>query len=448
MRCSRWTRPTSGGGDRRYRGTVTRRTRGAAAAEGLRHIISFDVRGGADGIRCARLNDQLHSRRWSRDRRRADSAGALRVVWLSVGSKGSRISGPISTARCASRSSVRRQRQLLSWPMRIGVDLGGTKIEGIAIADGGASSPAARGSRRRAATTRRRSTAVDGPGARRSSGTASAQGTVGVGMPGAISPATGLIKNANSTWLNGRPLGDDLDARSRPRRCASPTTPTASRCRRRPTARGRGARRRLRRDPRHRHRRRHRGRRRVLVGANAIAGEWGHNPLPWPRRRRSPGPPCYCGRRGCIETFLSGPALARDYHGARVGRSTARRWTSPRAPTAGDGRCADAIARYEERLARALASVINVLDPDVIVLGGGLSNIDRLYDDVPAALAAIRLLRSRRHAAGARQRTATRAACAARRGCGKRRTTELTQSPELAEQTIVLRASRSLLGCF
>ena len=118
---------------------------------------------------------------------------------------------------------------------------------------------------------------------------------------------------------------------------------------------------------------------RVWTGPNAIAGEWGHNPLPWPRDGEWPGPACYCGRTGCIETFLSGPGLARD-HGA-AGRRHRRAAPSPRAQPRRRRRAA--LARYEERMARALASVINVLDPDVIVLGGGLSNLARLYERVP-----------------------------------------------------------------
>jgi fructokinase len=121
--------------------------------------------------------------------------------------------------------------------------------------------------------------------------------------------------------------------------------------------------------------------RRPLVGANAIAGEWGHNPLPWPQDRELAGRPCYCGREGCIETFLSGPALEADY-----ARATGRRVGAAEIATkaaAGDAEAEAVLARYEERLARGLAHVINLLDPDAIVLGGGLSNIARLYETVP-----------------------------------------------------------------
>jgi fructokinase len=121
--------------------------------------------------------------------------------------------------------------------------------------------------------------------------------------------------------------------------------------------------------------------RRVWVGANAIAGEWGHNPLPAPLDAERPGPACYCGRFGCIETFLSGPGLAADYAASGSDAQDVREIV--RRAAAGEGAAIACLARYEDRLARALASVINVLDPDAIVLGGGLSNLDRLYTAVP-----------------------------------------------------------------
>jgi len=120
---------------------------------------------------------------------------------------------------------------------------------------------------------------------------------------------------------------------------------------------------------------------RILEGANAIAGEWGHNPLPWPRDAERSGPVCYCGKKGCIETYLSGPGLARD-HGLITGQTLSTAEIAQRAQQ-GDALCAATLERYEDRLARALAAVINILDPDVIVLGGGLSNIARLYPNVP-----------------------------------------------------------------
>jgi fructokinase len=120
---------------------------------------------------------------------------------------------------------------------------------------------------------------------------------------------------------------------------------------------------------------------RVLTGPNAIAGEWGHNPLPWPREGEWPGPPCYCGKTGCIETFLSGPGLARDFAAGRPDRVTAEEVATRAA--CGEPEAEQALVRYEDRMARALASVVNVLDPDVVVLGGGMSQLARLYETVP-----------------------------------------------------------------
>ena len=116
----------------------------------------------------------------------------------------------------------------------------------------------------------------------------------------------------------------------------------------------------------------------VLTGANAIAGEWGHNPLPWPTDAERPGPACYCGKHGCNETWLSGPGLARDHFAHHGQTLTADAIANSPAPA-----CLASLARYEDRLARGLANVINLLDPEVIVLGGGLSNIARLYENVP-----------------------------------------------------------------
>jgi fructokinase len=205
--------------------------------------------------------------------------------------------------------------------------------------------------------------------------------TVGVGTPGAVSPATGLIKNANSVWLNGKPLLRDLRrALGREVRLANDADCFA--LSEATDGAGRGARVVF-------------GAilgtgvgggivvdRRVLTGPNAIAGEWGHNPLPWPQDDERPGPECYCGRSGCIETFLSGPGFERDdARHAGVHRSASE--IVARA-AAGDDQAAASLGRYEARLARALGSLINVLDPEVIVLGGGLSNVDRWYETVPA----------------------------------------------------------------
>jgi len=264
--------------------------------------------------------------------------------------------------------------------MRIGVDLGGTKIEAIALASSGAVA-----ARRRVATPRDDYPAtLDAVAAlvlevEREAGSGPA--TVGVGMPGALSPATGLVKNANSVWLNARPLAADLAARlPRPLRFANDANCFALS----EASDGAAA-----------------GARlvfgvivgtgvgggvvmdgRVWTGPNAIGGEWGHNPLPWPQAGEWPGPPCYCGKTGCIETFLSGPGLARDH--AQTGAPPLDAAAIVSRAAEGDAAAAAAIDRYEDRMARALAGVINVLDPDVIVLGGGMSNVARLYAAVPA----------------------------------------------------------------
>ena len=265
--------------------------------------------------------------------------------------------------------------------MRIGVDLGGTKIEGIALSDDGACLarqriPAPSGDY--AATLRAVAGLVAAIEAR-----TGRSGSVGCGTPGALSPFSGQLRNANSTWLNGRPLDRDLaEALGRPVRIAndadcftlSEATDGAGRDARSVfgvilgTGCGGGI----------------AIGGRLLAGPNAIAGEWGHNPLPWPRDAESPGPPCYCGRCGCIETFVSGPGLAGD-HALASGREQ----TPPEilaAATAGDADALATLERHADRLARALASVINVLDPAVIVLGGGLSNLPYLYERLPGLI--------------------------------------------------------------
>ena len=263
--------------------------------------------------------------------------------------------------------------------MRIGIDLGGTKIEAAALEDDGCLL-----TRHRQPTPR-----GDYEGTLRAigglvatvEGETGRHGTVGIGMPGAISPATGLVKNANSVWLNGRPLGRDLETTlGRPVRLANDANCFALSEALDGAAAGAaivfgviigtGTGGGLVVDGR------------VLTGANAIAGEWGHNPLPWPRDDERPGPACYCGKRGCIETFLSGPGLSRD-HLIETGQELEARAIA--ALAAAGNRAAEAtLSRYEDRMARALAAVINIVDPAVIVLGGGLSNVRRLYATVPA----------------------------------------------------------------
>jgi fructokinase len=262
--------------------------------------------------------------------------------------------------------------------MRIGLDLGGTKIEGVALDENGVQLD-----RRRVATPREdyEATVRAMAGIVRDLEAATGRrGTVGVGMPGAISPASGLVKNANSTWIIGKPLDRDLSAAlGRPVRLANDANCFALS----EAVDGAGA-----------------GARvvfgvivgtgtgggvvvdkHVLMGPNAIAGEWGHNPLPWPREDEWPGPPCYCGKTGCVETFLSGPGMARD-HLQATGEAIGAPEIAARAER-GDAAARATLARYEDRMARALAVVLDILDPDVVVLGGGMSQIARLYDAVP-----------------------------------------------------------------
>ena len=249
--------------------------------------------------------------------------------------------------------------------LRIGIDLGGTKIEAIVL-DG-----ASEAFRKRVATPRGDYEATIRAVAAlvKEAG----EGTVGVGIPGNLSRVTGLVKNANSTWLIGRPLKQDLErAIGREVRlendanCFALSEATDGAGKGSAvvfgvilgTGVGGGV----------------VAHGKLLAGPNGIAGEWGHNPLPAPTADDLPLPACYCGRFGCIETYLSGPGLSNDY------RKKTGETLTPEQIVALDG---DSLSRYVERLARALGSVINVLDPDVIVLGGGMSNVARLYTEVP-----------------------------------------------------------------
>ena len=262
--------------------------------------------------------------------------------------------------------------------MRIGVDIGGTKIEVGALDDDGHFL-----ARHRAATPAGDYAAIIAlvcelvHATERELGRS---GSIGVGMPGALSPATGLVKNSNSTVLNHRPFDRDLIAAlGRPVRFANDANCFALS----EAIDGAGA-----------------GAGvvfgailgtgvgggividgRVLVGANAIGGEWGHTSLPWPELSEVPGPLCYCGKRGCVEAFLSGPSLARD-HREIEGQEVDAATLAAR-DLAGDAAAGRSLARYEDRLARALAGVINLIDPDVIVLGGGVGQTERLYQNVP-----------------------------------------------------------------
>jgi fructokinase len=269
--------------------------------------------------------------------------------------------------------------------VRIGIDLGGTKIEAIALADNVTGAGTAL-LRHRVPTP-----AGDYAGILKAvaelvvftESKAGQSGTVGIATPGAISPATGLLKNSNSTALNGKPLDRDLEAclgrqirMENDANCLALSEAVDGAA---ANARvvfgvilGTGVGGGVVID------------RQVHVGRNKIAGEWGHNPLPWARADELPGPHCYCGKRGCIETFLSGSGLTRDYR-ARSGRQKTA-VAIAEAATAGDPLAKQCLDLYRDRLARSLASIINVLDPDMIVLGGGLSNLACLYPGLPALL--------------------------------------------------------------
>ncbi|NCA82924.1 MAG: fructokinase [Opitutae bacterium] len=271
--------------------------------------------------------------------------------------------------------------------MRLGIDLGGTKTEIIALDEGGTGIY-----RKRVDTDPGRYEAIIATLAGLVAEAESAlgrRGTVGVGIPGAISAKTGLVKNANTNALNGHPLDQDLGrALHREVRCMNDANCLALS----EAVDGAGA-----------------GRRVVFAailgtgcgagialdgrpwaGSHLVAGEWGHNPLPWMTPEEFPGPACWCGKSSCIEKWISGTGFADDYARAAGATGSARlrgEQIVARAHT-GEAAATDALARYAHRLARALAHVINVLDPDVIVLGGGMSNVDELYEWVPPQLPA------------------------------------------------------------
>lgn len=271
--------------------------------------------------------------------------------------------------------------------VRIGIDLGGTKIEGLALDDSGGEL-----ARLRIATPQHDYEAtvaaivsvvseLERRVAELRAGTGAA--SVGVGIPGTIVRGAGLVKNANSTWLNGRPLERDLSkALGREVRCANDANCLAVSEATDGAAAGaavvfavilgtgcgggiamRGQ---------------------VHVGPNGVAGEWGHNPLPWARAEELPGPECYCGRRGCIETWISGTGLARDHERVTGVRLSGEEIV--RAAEAGDAAAEGSLRRLEDRIGRALAGVVNLLDPDVIVIGGGLSKLERIYRNVPKVI--------------------------------------------------------------
>lgn len=265
--------------------------------------------------------------------------------------------------------------------MRIGIDLGGTKIEALALSDDGREL-----ARHRVSTPRHdyEATVAAMVGlVQRLEQETGATGTVGAGIPGSIRASTGLIKNANSTWLNGRPLREDLShAMQREVRLAndanclavSEATDGAARGRHMVFAviLGTGCGGGIAIDGR------------VHAGPNGVGGEWGHNPLPWPQPQELPGPLCFCGLQGCLERWLSGTGIALDYAAATGNTLTTREiaalWQ------AGDEAATANMERFEGRLARALSSAVNILDPDIIVIGGGVSRIDRIYEDLPGLI--------------------------------------------------------------
>lgn len=257
--------------------------------------------------------------------------------------------------------------------MYIGVDMGGTKIEAIALTEDGQEIARKRVASPRHAYEKTLAVVHDLACETAKEAGASPEAEIGIGIPGSLSPATGLVRNANSTWLNGRPLARDLEKQfGRPVHIENDANCFALS----EAADGAG-----------------KGYHsvfgiilgtgvggglvlngRLIGGANRIAGEWGHNSLPWPRADETPGPACYCGKRGCIETFLSGPALESEFQ-----RLTGKALKAPEIAAeaqAGNGPATALLELYADRLARALASVINIFDPEIIVFGGGLSNIE------------------------------------------------------------------------
>jgi fructokinase len=265
--------------------------------------------------------------------------------------------------------------------MRAGIDLGGTKIEAIAMDPGGVVRARVR---RASGRSYDESLAVVNDVVAEIERQAGVRiDTIGIGIPGSPSPLTGLIRNANSTWLNGRPFGEDL-ARvlGRPTRLANDANCFALS----EAIDGAGA-----------------GARgvfgvilgtgcgggiviegRLWAGASGIAGEWGHTPLPWPSQDEHPGPSCWCGKQGCLEAWISGPGFARDH--ARVAGQAIDAEAIIAARDAGDAGAQSSYRRLVGRIARGLACVVNIVDPEVIVLGGGLSNIEGLPGDIAAAL--------------------------------------------------------------
>ena len=265
--------------------------------------------------------------------------------------------------------------------MRIGIDLGGTKIEALAIDNDGREL-----TRHRVDTPRDDyQGTLDGIVGlvRRLEEQTGLTGSVGAGIPGSISAKTGLVKNANSTWLIGRPLDKDLMAAlgrevriSNDANCFAVSEATDGAAAGQHVVfgviLGTGCGGGVAIDGR------------VHAGQNGVGGEWGHNPLPWPNQEEYPGPVCYCGKLGCMEMWLSGTGLARDYKQVTGRERTSRQILADF--ESGDNDARFVVDRWEDRLARGLATVINTLDPDVIVIGGGVSQAKHVYDSVPKRL--------------------------------------------------------------
>jgi fructokinase len=267
--------------------------------------------------------------------------------------------------------------------LRLGIDLGGSKIAGVALAPGGA----VVAEHRMAAPRHDYAATLSAVGemVARLETAAGAHGTIGIGMPGSLAPDSGLVQNANSTWLNGRPFSRDIEAHLGRRvrlandaNCFALSEAVDGAGAGAPSVFG------------------------VILGTGCggglvfggalvdgplgIGGEWGHNPLPWASETEHPGPPCWCGRRGCMEAWVSGPALEADH--ARVAGTSLTSATIAALAASGDAAARATLDRHASRLARGLAHVINVFDPHVVVLGGGLSNLSHLYEALPDRIGA------------------------------------------------------------
>lgn len=300
--------------------------------------------------------------------------------WQHISMRRFRSGGNVKLRRCNKKDAAEK-REMANTEMRIGIDLGGTKIEVLAMDRGGKELV-----RHRIDTPRDDYDATLAAMVglvqqiERETGT---KGTVGAGIPGCVSSVTGLVKNSNSTWLNGRPVDRDLSAAlGREVRVANDANCLAVS----EATDGAAA-----------------GKRVVFgvilgtgcgggvaidghvhAGPNGVGGEWGHNPLPWARPEELPGPECYCGKLGCLEMWISGTGVARDHKIVTGKEKTTREIME--GFHAGDPEAAATVARFEDRLARGLAHVVNTLDPDVLVFGGGLSKIDYLYREIPRLL--------------------------------------------------------------